>query len=940
MDARLTPKSVLRRLRERIVLAISGLALATVSAHAEQPLSETLQIQTFPTHSRLVFRIDDGVPVQWKETREGFEALFKGLGFTDLGAPLGEEEAWAQQFRTSLRDPRLSSIDLREVPGGLQVVGKWKFPSGPLAPAEPKMETFDYREHHPGEFVVDFWLRKGLTVTEAQALKKKQAQDEKARRARAEIQSRVSRRVASEKAKSEINDLGRFCSQPLSEQNDVFLSFLPVGERIDYQKELPHGAPDAEFPYYEPKGEAQDAQYVRLALKLYKEEKYGLVVRTLDFMDAEQPSSSFRQEMRFLRANALLKLGMQAQGERILSDLKVEAKGKPVALYSALYLASKLLEPVDGKEFRFKDPLAAYETFSWFFAHYPDHRLAWLFHLGAAEALSAIRQTEQAAKEYLWVAENARTPEQRAQGALRLGNVYLERRELPQALEAYSRALRYFKKESETYPAIHLNRGETLYGLGEYEEARKVFEDFAGKFLGYPQGWRATYRLGEIYGRQAGTVSEAASRKWFYDTINHYPLSSGATLARLRLLPCGDHAGFTYESATRFFDGEAKNFDASGEVSMVRYSDYRALSQVRSLITLKREDVALDVAQREMGLAKAPSVKSELSRMYEELFRKNILTLLDQNKLYDALTFYEERTKFRSKDATPVDPDYLLKLSLAASQLGLGKKAETFAAEFRKQSVPNRSVAQESSNGLDSKLRKSEESFAEARALWISGDTSKESEEGAKNADQIRAKLDQVTAESPYSFEKEVILGLLEEKQGKIKTARNHILKAQVLAPAGKSSEAEETSLQILSWLAGIEAKSGDPKSALGMYRELETRLRAREKAKEKSKDSQEQDPPFLGVAPVPTLEQVLLCQGDLLDSMKRWGETAQVYQKAVDLGLGGNQAMYGYARALLKTGSREKAKTALQKLTESKTEDFWKKLAQETLANLQLSKN
>jgi tetratricopeptide (TPR) repeat protein len=785
-----------------------------------------------------------------------------------------------------------------------------------------------------------------MSVADAQALRKKQAQQDKLRRERAEIQSRVSRRLASDKVKSDANDLGRFCLEPLNEKKDVFLTFLPVSEKIDFQKELPHGTPDAQFPYYEPKGDSQDAQYVRLALKLYREEKYGLVIRTLDFMDTEQPSSSYRQEMKFLRANAFLKLGMQADAERTLNEIKVEAKGKPVALYSALYLASKLLEPAEEKEFRFKDPLAAYETFSWFFTHYPDHRLAWLFHLGAAEALSAIKQTEQAAKEYLWVAENARTPEQRAQGALRLGNVYLERRQLPQALEAYTRALRYFKKESESYPAIHLNRGETLYGLGEYEEARKIFEEFVAKYSGYPHGWRATYRLGEIYGRGVGQANEISSRKWFYDTINHFPLSSGATLARLRLLPCGDHAGFTFESASRFFDGEAKNFDASGEISMVRYSDYRALAQVRSYITLKREDVAIDVAQREMSLTKTATMKTELGRMYEELFRKNILTILDQNKPYEALKFYEDRSKYRAKDAPVVDSDYLLGLSLAASGIGLGKKAEFFAEEYRRANVLWRAIAQESSHSnhqsLDSRLRVSEQRFAEARALWISSDTSKESEEGAKNADKIRNQLDQVVAESPYSFEKEVILGLLEEKHGKIKTARNHILKAQVLAPTGKTPENEETSLQILAWLASVETKAGDSKAALGMYRDIEKRLVARENDSEE--DADESQPrkvttvaSFLGVAPVPNLEQILLSQGDLLESMKRWGETAIVYQKAVDQGLGGNQAMFGYARALLKTG--DKAKAALQKLTESKTEDFWKKLAQETLANLQIKK-
>ncbi|MFL5814631.1 MAG: tetratricopeptide repeat protein [Bdellovibrionia bacterium] len=964
MDARLTPKSI----RQRLCALLGSALLFSTGALAEQPLSETLQIQTFPTHSRLVFRIDDGVPVQWKETKDGFEALFKGLGFTDLGAPLGEEDAWAQQFKKSLRDPRLKSIDLREVPGGLVVMGKWKFPAGPQAPADPRMETFDYREHARkdggSEFIVDFWIKKGMSVAEAGELKKRKAHEEKLRQAQAEIKNRVSRRLASEQAKSQVNDLGRFCSEPLNEQKDIFLSFLPVSEKIDYQKELPHGAPDAEFPYYEPKGDASDAQYVRLALKLYREEKFGLVVRTLDFMDTEQPSSSYRQEMRFLRANAFLKLGMQAEAERLLNEIKVEAKGKPVALYSALYLATQLLEPVEEKEFRFKDPLAAYETFSWFFTHYPDHRLTWLFHLGAAEALSAIKQTEQAAKEYLWVAENAKTPEQRAQGALRLGNVYLERRQLPQALEAYSRALRYFKKESESYPAIHLNRGEVLYGLGEYQEARKVFEDFAKKYSGYPHGWRASFRLGEIYGRQAGPANEDSSRKWFYDTINHYPLSSGATLARLRLLPCLDHGGFSFESASRFFEGEAKNFDASGEMSMVRYPDLRALAQVRSYITLKREDVAIDVAQREMGLTKVATMKAELGRMYEELFRKNILALLDQNKPYEALKYFEDRSRFRAKDVPVADPDYLLRLSLAASRLGLGKKAEVFAEEYKKAGTPNRAIAQASPKGseksLDLRLQVSEQRFAEARALWISGDTSKDSEAGAKNADKIRGQLDQVVAESPYSFEKEVILGLLEEKQGKLKTARGHILKAQVLAPAAKNPENEETSLQILAWLAGVESKAGDAKTALGMYRDLEKRLSARqEEAQEDAEDSDESEEAskeetksetpiakvattaaFLGVAPVPTLEQVLLSQGDLLESMKRWGETALVYNKAVEQGLGGNQALYGYARALLKAGdkaSREKAKAALQKLTESKTEDFWKKLAQETLANLQL---
>lgn len=756
----------------------------------------------------------------------------------------------------------------------------------------------------------------------------------------------------------------------MSDDKDIFLQFLPVSEKFDYAKHFPKRSPDADFPYYQPKGDEPDAKYVRLALKLYQDGKFALVLRTLDFMNQEQPNSPHLQEMRFLRANALLKLGMVVEGERILTDLKIQNKGKPVALYSALYFASKQMEHVEGPEGQstaagtaynnFKDPLGAYETFSWLSTHYPDHRLAWVFHLGAAEALASIKQTEQAAKEYLWVAENAMLPEQRAQGALRLGNLYLDRRQYAQALEAYSRALRYFHKEAEDFPAIHLNRGETLVGLGEPDEARKIFEAYFERYSGYPEGWRATLRLGEIYGRRAGAENEQISRKWFSETINRFPTSPGATLARMRLLPCGDHGGMTFEAAQRFFEGEARTFDAANDLSMVRYPELRALTQARSYTTLKHEDAAIEVVQAEMSVARAPQVKAELARLYEALFRKNIVILLDQGKNYEALTFFEERSKFRSKDVAAADPDYLLRLSLAASNLGLGQLADRLATEYRKASSADRAIATQSAEAaqgnldLDSKLRLSEQNFAEARALWTGGETGKESEEGIKTAEKVRTQLEKVAPESPYSFEKEIILGLLEERQGKPKTARGHALKAQVLIPSSKDAESEKTALQIEGWLAGLEAKAGDPKSALGMYRDLESKIRAGEKKKktengtETDSDSvsvteQDTGPNRLGVPPRPTLEQVLLAQGYLLEGQKRWGETAATYSKAVELGLGGNQALYGYARALLKNGGksgRAKAKATLEKLIESKTNDFWKELAKETLANLQIREN
>jgi hypothetical protein len=71
------------------------------------------------------------------------------------------------------------------------------------------------------------------------------------------------------------------------------------------------------------------------------------------------------------------------------------------------------------------------------------------------------------------------------------------------------------------------------------------------------------------------------------------------------------------------------------------------------------------------------------------------------------------------------------------------------------------------------------------------------------------------------------------------------------------------------------------------------------------------------------------------------------VYARALEDKVGGDQMSYQYARALLKSGQREKALAQFEKLATSserdpaaaKQNDFWKKLATETLADEKVKK-
>lgn len=977
-----------KRFREILILSagvMAWLSLSPIPGFAGS--GEPVRLETFKTHSRLSFRVDEGVASDWKADARGFELLFKGIGLADLGAPLGDEDQWARRFQ-GLRDPRVADLEFKEVPGGLLVRGSWKFPQGGAAPARPAMEAFDYRDKAHASVVIDFWVKEGPTVVEATREREASRKLASARRLDEAEKARSARRAAREKARAEAEDPTLFCRAPLSEDGDVFLQFHPFHEKVDFARWLPRTAPDAGYEFREPKGDdalpgrlSREEQYVQLALKLYRKGDYALAHRTLDFFGKEFPRSSYRAEMRFLRANALFKLGMV---EQAMAELRETLHFSPavhgpragaVSLQAALFIVGRQLEAGDH--------VGALETFMWLSSRHGKSDQAWAFHLGAAESARALKQTDRAAKEYEWVASNGPDAAARAEGALRAGDLFMDRFQYDQALASYAQGIRRFDGESREFPAVHINRGEALYGLGQFDRAGDAFREFLTRFPGHPQGWRAAYRLGEIEARKPGATRESApARQWYLETINRFPFSPGATLARMQLAPCADHGGLTAESTKRLYSDEAEAFDGSGQVVMDRFKDFRALSSVRTLMTLGQEEDAVAKAIDELKRVSRIEARRWLGSLLATNFRKHVLAMLAEGRKLEALTFYQRNEGVvprtapadDSRPGARVDLDYLLKLSQAASDLGLGKLAQEIGADYEKATklpakAPGRAIAgspaDEAAEDPEARLKASERRFTEAKALWMGLGT------GAKGAPEtesrIRAALAEVEAESRFSYEREIILGLLEERLGRPTLALRHALRAQVLGIGPRDARLD-------AWVASLEAKAGDPRAALTAYRALEARAAGpAEKAEPAAAE-------ILGVPPLPARDALILAESEILEGLGRWGEAASNYTRAVEKGLGGSQALYGYARALLKGGAhgdRAKAIATLEKLSEGVVlpkpgappapvpkapdgaapaerkpaassavaraeakEKFWKRLASETLANERLREN
>jgi tetratricopeptide (TPR) repeat protein len=640
--------------------------------------------------------------------------------------------------------------------------------------------------------------------------------------------------------------------------------------------------------------------------------------------------------MKFLRANALIKIGKIDRGELVLDQLMGSFQQSPVALRAAMYLALKLYSKGFSR--------LALEKFFWLSDHHVYHRLNWVFHLGAAECLYELGQTDRALKEYQWLMTTWPARLQGAEGGYRLGDLYLTKMQYERALGTYYQGIQNFEPFAESFPEYYLNRGETLYQLGQLAPAKKEFVYFLDHFPAHSEGWRATYRLAEIAGREpkSSGPSSLEYQSYLLRTVNQYPFSIGSVLARIRLAGCGDHGGFDQSALKKFFSEQARDLDGSGVVSMTDYRDFRALGQVRTLANIGEPRLVLDLALSEIPTAKSPLVKKYLKLYSHHSFQKLIIQMIDQGQKYEALSFYSAKIDKLPKTDEEIKHDYLLKLSQAASDLSLPKMASDLIQAYRLENSKKRTLAAvdfKSTNARD------EENYALAKALWIRLKNVSD-QPGTKEADQsedkkghslpvaaevgsekIRNLLQSLSGDSRFSFEKEILLGLLDEHEGKIESAIQHATEARLT----------RNLLQLDAWVASLYLKAKNNEIPLSIYKKIEKETLENHLGAVTDEASLQK----LGLPSIPDLGQTLLKQTQILESEERWGEAVSAYSRLIDHGIKSNRVRYGYARSLLKIGKKSDRAQVLATLNEianadlkNEDDDFWKKMAIETIAN------
>jgi predicted Zn-dependent protease len=904
------------KFRKNIIIALFSLTLASAASASE--FSGSLGLEPGKSYTRLSLAIDASFKPVLNESASGFTLVIPAATLMDIGVPFGSEDAF-NQYLSKLNDNRLSHIQVHEDSSKLVVEGKYKFPVGSAKLADAKMEHFDFKKEELGKFFVDFFYKKGPTLIDSERDKK--VSDSKRLEAEREmlLKKENERKVSREKRMIESKNALYFCELPFDRSNTIFLKYRADHPVVKFSSYFPEKVPDHMFEYTEPQGNSEEVEMVRLALKLARENKEALSIKTIEFLEKQYPKSRFLNEMYFLKANDLYRLGYEDKGRDLLQSLSRRARGTEVSLQASAFLA---VQAFNNQEW-----LAALNGFMSLKREMPKSKLAWLFHYGIAESLYQVKQSDQAKQEYEWVAKNAPKLETRAEAAFKAGDVYFDRNQYAQAVISYEAAIKKHSEELPHYPEVLMNLSESYFQLEEFARASKSFEKYLDYGRNQPNAWRASLRIAEIKSLDQKMTPEIEAA--FTETVNSYPLSPGAVIARLRMLPCGNHGGMDFASADRLIHSpEVENFDGDKAMYLEPFKELVEVTYVRTLLSFGKNEET--IKQGLVYLRNNPSVEGR--RFIEQAMIGGIKNVLDQQlKSGDeigAISTYQKYGDYLPMALhDPMTDDLKMKLAKAASERKLTSLAMKIIEPYQQLSaVEAKEVLAAMEKSLVSEGFDEQENRVdlEAKTLWNSP-SFKASDE--KQVKELFSDLEMISDKSEYTFERDLILALYYSEIKDFAKANEINLRLSTRMMKLNS----RARVQVLTFSGETANSAQDLPFAEKSFRQARMLL-----AKLSEKDQPELN--FRHLSTTPTLAYLYESEGETLQKQEKWKEAVALYTEAIENKVGGNHILYAHAKALLKSGGRESRKTAsrsLEKIEQSQDDDVWKKLARETLEEI-----
>ncbi len=677
-----------KAMKSGLLTALVVLVLTTASAASMPALAGSLEFKSFQTHSHLT------IPAAYARK---YSVELVGDGKTNmLRLTASGENTIGALESPSFSDQRTNAVIVRN--GVIEIVL--------TADAVTRgVEYFDYRTKNSGDVSIDYWFKNAEpTVQNSRQTPNKSG----ATASKKSNQANLARKKITSKKSIHTG----VCSERLDLTKDGYTYWNIYHVSFPYSRYFNLDTADAayEYPFSEQdqkatkKHNARELAHYRLALKLNKESKLALLLRTIAFFEENFPKSELKKELDFLRAATFVRLAKMLHSERYFDQaldqyrrIYFEAPTDERGRRALAYLVQMHMEAknyIQALEYALvgAEPANAQNALS---GEANKDLTPWVYRLAAAETLFLVGEYDRAERSYQLIvdANTAVSPE----ALFRLGEVYSARNFWERAVLSFEKAQTRYPKLVNKYPSAMFNLAEAYFRIGKTDLAQKNFKEYIAKFPQDSSVWAANLRIAEIehIHLKSGDVTGGKKVKALYDhVVNNYPYTPGAELAQLRLSECSPV--FSKNDPRReFYLGIFKAEDLK-----VYHHDLVNLSEVEHWFNLAKARFGLAAAEFDLALSKADLYRTRfksipLGASFAKVYHENVVASADyfaREKQFEKLL--EIDAHFGDLVTEPKPISYLLpllKANFEAGRLDVAQRAiQGLASRVREMNAKER----------------------------------------------------------------------------------------------------------------------------------------------------------------------------------------------------------------------------------------------------------
>ncbi len=428
---------------------------------------------------------------------------------------------------------------------------------------QENIESFDYLTDQPSRLIVDFFVGAGKLEAPAKVAEKKPKKvtlinDKKGRKPAtadvliindkgpAGVSEAPKQTLAQAEVRSGIFDGGdpgfdRFSikdyevkeSSILKSKDNYYIPFPILAlDNINWKKVR------AAVPEYSIQpNDTDENKQARLLLTLFKKGRFQVYLKTLEWFGQKYPESQYNEVISFMTADIFYKI-WQNDNRAADFDLAIEKYKEALRKFPDSILAERVSLMNGYLQLDRGDTLAAIKNLN---EHIQNKRYGEahvfskdLARLGVALSYLKLNKFNEAFQALDDIENNSAQTDLKMEAAYRKGDVFVQAKNFPRAVEEYQKALKTYPQGQSILPNAFYNQAESLFMMDKYRQSMDVYREFAKRFPSDNHAPFALTRLGElmeILGADKTRVIGA-----YLETYFRYGENPSVIIARLRLL--------------------------------------------------------------------------------------------------------------------------------------------------------------------------------------------------------------------------------------------------------------------------------------------------------------------------------------------------------------------------------------------------------------------